>query len=218
MGIPDGNLYWQRKRQPDPAGLRLVGVTVDPAGSEPSADADILDGGGGPDILNGGGGDDVYFVDHVNDITEEKVNLGAGGLDLVNASVDYALHVQLESCAAISAASSRWRAIIRARAAFANEILQGAPRVKPMLEGDMKELVDEKAEVIKGWMRDGKIARTDPWHLIFSIWATTQHYADFDVQVRAVLGPDRGSEGRFEDAARFLEQLFLDGLRPRANS
>jgi TetR/AcrR family transcriptional regulator len=97
---------------------------------------------------------------------------------------------------------------------FANEILQGAPRIKPMLEGELKTLVDEKAEVIKGWMRAGKIVKTDPWHLIFSIWATTQHYADFDVQVRAVLGPDCGGDGRFEDAARFLEQLFVDGLKP----
>ena len=98
---------------------------------------------------------------------------------------------------------------------FANEILQGAPRIMPMLEGELKQLVDEKADIIKGWMRAGKIARTDPWHLIFAIWATTQHYADFDVQVRAVLGPDRGSDGRFEDAARFLEQLFVDGLKPK---
>jgi TetR/AcrR family transcriptional regulator len=98
---------------------------------------------------------------------------------------------------------------------FANEILQGAPRVLPMLEGELRSLVDEKVGVIKGWMRAGKIARTDPYHLIFSIWATTQHYADFDVQVRAVLGPDRGADGRFEDAARFLEQLFLEGLKPR---
>lgn len=96
---------------------------------------------------------------------------------------------------------------------FANEILQGAPRVLPMLEGELKSLVDEKVEIIKGWMRAGKIARTDPYHLIFAIWATTQHYADFDVQVRAVLGPSRDGEGRFEDAARFLEQLFLEGLR-----
>ena len=88
---------------------------------------------------------------------------------------------------------------------FANEILQGAPRIMPLLEGELKTLVDEKAAVIKGWMRAGKIARTDPWHLIFSIWATTQHYADFDVQVRAVLGPNRGGDGRFEDAARFRE-------------
>ncbi|MDN2583635.1 TetR family transcriptional regulator C-terminal domain-containing protein [Aquibium sp. ELW1220] len=96
---------------------------------------------------------------------------------------------------------------------FANEILQGAPRVLPMLEGELKSLVDEKVQVIRGWMRAGRIARTDPYHLIFAIWATTQHYADFDVQVRAVLGPARDGEGRFEDAARFLEQLFVEGLR-----
>ncbi|HWK13585.1 MAG TPA: TetR family transcriptional regulator C-terminal domain-containing protein [Rhizobiaceae bacterium] len=98
---------------------------------------------------------------------------------------------------------------------FANEILQGAPRIMPMIEGELKELVHEKAQVIRGWMQAGRIARTDPYHLIFSIWATTQHYADFDVQVRAVLGPDRGGEGRFEDAARFLEQLFIEGLKAK---
>ncbi|NMG39506.1 TetR family transcriptional regulator [Chelativorans sp. ZYF759] len=98
---------------------------------------------------------------------------------------------------------------------FANEILQGAPRTMPILEEELKPLVDEKAAVIRDWSRAGRIAKVDPWHLIFSIWATTQHYADFDVQVRTVLGPDRGGDGRFEDAARFLEQLYLDGLRVR---
>ena len=97
---------------------------------------------------------------------------------------------------------------------FANEILQGAPRIMPMLEGELKSLVDEKVAVITGWMQAGKIAKTDPYHLIFAIWATTQHYADFDVQVRAVLGADRGDDGRFEDAARFLEQLIINGLKP----
>jgi TetR/AcrR family transcriptional regulator len=98
---------------------------------------------------------------------------------------------------------------------FANEMLQGAPRILDVLEGDLKALVDEKARVIEGWMEAGKLNRTDPYHLIFSIWATTQHYADFDVQVRAVLGKERGGEGRFEDAARFLENLFMPGLVPR---
>jgi len=101
---------------------------------------------------------------------------------------------------------------------FANEMLQGAPRIIEMIECDLKNLVDEKAAVLLGWMEEGKIARTDPYHLIFSIWATTQHYADFDVQVRAVLGPARGGEGRFEEAARYLEQLFLYGLTPRSAS
>lgn len=98
---------------------------------------------------------------------------------------------------------------------FANEMLRGAPHIIDMLEVDLKSLVDEKAQVLLAWMDQGKISRADPYHLIFSIWATTQHYADFDVQVRAILGKGRGGEGRFEDAARYLEQLFLHGLTPR---
>ncbi len=98
---------------------------------------------------------------------------------------------------------------------FANEMLQGAPRTLDLLQGALKELVDEKARVIGRWMDEGKLGRTDPYHLIFAIWATTQHYADFDVQVRAVLGKDRGGDGRFEDAARVLEGLFMHGLVPR---
>jgi TetR/AcrR family transcriptional regulator len=99
---------------------------------------------------------------------------------------------------------------------FANEMLQGAPHAIDVLEGELKALVDDKARVIECWMHEGKIVRTDPYHLIFSIWATTQHYADFDVQVRAVLGPARGGEGRFEDAARYLENLFMHGLVVKA--
>lgn len=95
---------------------------------------------------------------------------------------------------------------------FANEVLQGAPHIEDELKGPLKALVDEKAEVIRAWARAGKIAKCDPYHLIFSIWSTTQHYADFDVQVRAVLGQDHAGEGRFDDAARFLEQLFINGL------
>jgi TetR/AcrR family transcriptional regulator len=98
---------------------------------------------------------------------------------------------------------------------FANEILGGAPHIMPMLTDELKPLVDEKAAVLRQWMQEGKIASVDPHHLIFALWAATQHYADFDAQVQAVLGPDRGGEGRFEDAARFIERLFLDGLRPR---
>ncbi|MET0173885.1 MAG: TetR family transcriptional regulator C-terminal domain-containing protein [Agrobacterium vaccinii] len=96
---------------------------------------------------------------------------------------------------------------------FANEILQGAPRIEDELKGPLKELVDEKAEVIRTWSKAGLMAKCDPYHLIFSIWSTTQHYADFDVQVRAVLGVQQDADGRFEDAARFLEQLFLGGLQ-----
>lgn len=96
---------------------------------------------------------------------------------------------------------------------FANEMLRGAPNLSDVLAGELKALVDEKAEVIRGWSRAGRIAKVDPHHLIFAIWSTTQHYADFDAQITAVLGD--GGEGRFHDGAAFLKKLFLDGLRPR---
>ena len=88
---------------------------------------------------------------------------------------------------------------------FANEILQGAPRMRAAIEGDLKALVMEKSAVLTAWMDRGCIARVHPVHLIFSIWALTQHYADFDVQVRAVLGPDHDP---FTEASDYLETLF----------
>lgn len=94
---------------------------------------------------------------------------------------------------------------------FANEIIQGAPRIHDALSGPLKALVDEKAEIIRAWSRDGRLAECDPYHLIFSIWSTTQHYADFDVQVRAILGPDSDP---FDAASAHLTRLFTSYLTP----
>jgi TetR/AcrR family transcriptional regulator len=71
---------------------------------------------------------------------------------------------------------------------FANEILHGAPHVGAFLKGPLKELVAAKAKVIEDWISQGKLRKVEPQHLIFAIWAVTQHYADFGVQVEAVLG------------------------------
>ncbi len=98
---------------------------------------------------------------------------------------------------------------------FANEILQAAPRIEHALSGELKTLVDEKAAVISGWIAQGQMAPVDPYHLIFSIWALTQHYADFDVQVRAVLGP--GLADPFPAAGAFLQTLFSRLLAVRVD-
>lgn len=94
---------------------------------------------------------------------------------------------------------------------FANEILQGAPRMREAIEGELKSLVDEKAALLLAWMDQGRIARMPPVHLVFSIWALTQHYADFDAQVRAVLGPDHDP---FAEAGDYLDMLFRKLLAP----
>jgi TetR/AcrR family transcriptional regulator len=95
---------------------------------------------------------------------------------------------------------------------FANEIIQGAPRIGPALSGELKDLVDQKAAVIRRWIAAGRIAEADPHHLIFSIWSLTQHYADFDVQVHSVLG---GPEvDPYPAAQAYLETLFTRMLTP----
>lgn len=94
---------------------------------------------------------------------------------------------------------------------FANEILQGGPRIRAAIEGELKMLVDDTAIVLRRWMDQGRIARMEPVHLIFSIWALTQHYADFDMQVRAVLGEGHDP---FAEAGAFLETLYTKLLAP----
>lgn len=93
---------------------------------------------------------------------------------------------------------------------FANEIIQGAPRIHTALSNDLKNLVDEKVLIIQKWSDDRLIAKVHPYHLIFSIWSLTQHYADFDVQIRAVLT----NEEPFENAESYLINLFSRLLRP----
>jgi TetR/AcrR family transcriptional regulator len=94
---------------------------------------------------------------------------------------------------------------------FANEIIQGAPRMREAITVDLTALVAEKAVILTRWMDQGRIARLHPVHLIFSIWALTQHYADFDFQVRAVLAD--GADP-FPQAQAHLETMFRKLLTP----
>ena len=94
---------------------------------------------------------------------------------------------------------------------FANEILQGAPRMGPHLKSGLQPLFEEKCAVLQGWMDAGHLAQVDPRHLIFSIWATTQHYADFAVQVEVLL---RGEEDAQTGAETYLSTLFTRLLSP----
>ena len=95
---------------------------------------------------------------------------------------------------------------------FANEVLRGAQHIGPLLKEDLHDLVDEKAAIIQSWIDAGKLAPCDPRHVIFAIWATTQHYADFDVQIRSVLRRDDDDQSHYADAEQLLTTLFLGQL------
>jgi TetR/AcrR family transcriptional regulator len=92
---------------------------------------------------------------------------------------------------------------------FANEILHGAPHIGKFLKGPLKELLEAKADVIRTWVAQKKIKPVDPYHLIFAIWAVTQHYADFSAQVEALLGPELDAE----KTRTAVLDILLRGLR-----
>ena len=98
---------------------------------------------------------------------------------------------------------------------FASEIVHGAGAIEAFLRGPLKDLVNEKAAVIATWIDQDRLADVDPHHLIFMIWAVTQHYADFDAQVRAVLGHSDGAAHPTDAAGATVMRVFFDGLRPR---
>ena len=118
-----------------------------------------------------------------------------------------------EICAYVARKLEMARDYPRESRLFANEILQGAPHIIDLLSGPLKKLTDEKAKLINTWVRAGRIAPIDPHHLIFSVWATTQHYADFDAQVQAVLG--HKAERRFNVAKTHLDRMFRAMLQPK---
>ncbi|MBY6059573.1 TetR family transcriptional regulator C-terminal domain-containing protein [Leisingera daeponensis] len=89
---------------------------------------------------------------------------------------------------------------------FANEILSGLPQSRSEIFGPLKELYNTKIAVLEDWMREGRIATVDPHHLLFSIWATTQHYADFDVQIEEI-APAKVKD-RYAEAELFLLDMF----------
>ncbi|MEP0519083.1 MAG: TetR family transcriptional regulator C-terminal domain-containing protein [Hyphomicrobiales bacterium] len=97
---------------------------------------------------------------------------------------------------------------------YANEILNGAPLLGEVLTGHLKELVEQKAIVIRHWCKTGKLNPVDPHHLIFMLWATTQHYADFEVQISALLGEEK-RDTTYADAQSTLERVLMTGLLPR---
>ena len=94
---------------------------------------------------------------------------------------------------------------------FANEILQGAPYLSDYMSEVLRPRVNNRANVIHEWMSAGKMIATDPVLLIFMIWATTQHYADFQAQVLGILGRKEYDDDLVSQVSDFTSQTILRG-------
>ncbi len=103
---------------------------------------------------------------------------------------------------------------------FCLEMIQGAPLLRDELARELRDLVQAKSEVIRQWVAHGRLRPVEPHHLVFALWATTQHYADFAVQVHAITGRTLDDPHFFEETVDNVLRIVLDGVAaaPPANA
>jgi len=94
---------------------------------------------------------------------------------------------------------------------FSSEIIHGAPHLTEYLQVDFRRWIKEKSDAIQSWIDSGKMDPIDPMQLLFFIWGSTQHYADFGVQVLAAMEQDKLSDEDYEHIAESLTQLVIKG-------
>jgi TetR/AcrR family transcriptional regulator len=94
---------------------------------------------------------------------------------------------------------------------WANELLHGAPELRGTLVRTLRPLMRRKAAVIDHWIAQGLMAPLDSMHLFFTIWAATQTYADFEIQICTVLGRDALDREEQARATQHVVSLILRG-------
>ena len=93
---------------------------------------------------------------------------------------------------------------------FALEIINGAHNLNTFFKDQHASWMDGRVAVIKQWIEQGKLVATDPHYLLFNIWATSQHYADFSVQINELRGKPM-TPTDFAEATNNLVKLILTG-------
>lgn len=98
---------------------------------------------------------------------------------------------------------------------WANEIIQRAPIIHDYLEGELRRWTDDRIAVIDGWIAAGRIRPISARHLLYAIWATTQHYADFTHQIQTLNEDRELSDEQWEETKRAVKDILLRGVSPR---
>jgi TetR/AcrR family transcriptional regulator len=93
---------------------------------------------------------------------------------------------------------------------FSSEILHGAPYLSQYLKTDFKVWITEKTSVIESWQEQGKMDKISAYHLLFTIWGATQHYANSSVEIEAALGRPL-KQADFDQAKKTIKHIILKG-------
>lgn len=93
---------------------------------------------------------------------------------------------------------------------FAMEIIKGMPYLSEDMKQNMSEWFESRVNLINEWIKLGKMQAVDPELLLFHIWSSTQHYADFSAQITSLRG-DEMSITDFDKASTYLANSILSG-------
>lgn len=97
---------------------------------------------------------------------------------------------------------------------FANEMLRGGRFLSRRQKQHMREITRERAQIIEGWMVEGKIVRVDPNHFLIMLWAATQFYADFATVAAVTLEKKHLTASDFETARATIVDIILNNCLP----
>ncbi|SEW26822.1 transcriptional regulator, TetR family [Aliiroseovarius sediminilitoris] len=95
---------------------------------------------------------------------------------------------------------------------WANEIIQRAPIVQDYLEDELRSWTENRITVIEAWIENGQIRPISARHLLYAIWATTQHYADFTHQITTLNDGVELSDAQWKDTKTAVKDLLLRGV------
>jgi TetR/AcrR family transcriptional regulator len=95
---------------------------------------------------------------------------------------------------------------------WANEIIHGAPMIRDYLETHVREWCASREARIQSWIDRGMMRPVNARYLLYMIWASTQHFADFGTQITVLNNGKPLSDEAFEEAKQTLVDIFLGGL------
>jgi TetR/AcrR family transcriptional regulator len=94
---------------------------------------------------------------------------------------------------------------------FAMEVISGGACLEAHFNQDFRDWFHGRVQVFRAWSAAGKMDPVDPVHLVFLLWSSTQHYADFATQIGAILGQPGGIEPELEEICANLTTIILKG-------
>ncbi|OYU40334.1 MAG: TetR family transcriptional regulator [Pseudorhodobacter sp. PARRP1] len=94
---------------------------------------------------------------------------------------------------------------------WASEVMHGAPVIQDYLETTLRDWTAGRTALIKGWIDAGLMAPVNPDHLLYMLWAATQHYADFGHQIETLNGGPL-SDAQWRAAKDSVKTMILRGI------